>query len=97
MSAQLPMRFRILHIISQNAGITDQEIMKHLEPDYGREGQFRLATIREHLASMRAVGLIEDKSFALGEDNQLVQNVQITEFGESRLGFLPKSWVVQPA
>lgn len=95
MPAHLPMRFRILHIISKNAGITDHEIMQHLEPEYGGEGQFRLAIVKEHIASMRAVGLIEDQSFSLGKDQELIQNVQITEFGESRLGFLPKSWVPQ--
>lgn len=93
MSAYLPMRFRILHIISENAGITADEIMNHLEPEYGNEGQFRLSVIREHLASMRAVGLIEDRAFSLGKDNSLIQNVQVTDFGTSRLSFLPKSWV----
>lgn len=95
MSAHLPMRFRILHIISENAGITAEEIMNFLEPEYGSEGQFRLAVVREHLASMRAVGLIEDRSFSLGENNSLIQNVQVTDFGTSRLSFLPKSWVPQ--
>lgn len=93
MAMHLPMRFRILHIISEQAGLTESEIMDRLEPEYGKEGQFRISVIREHLASMRAVGLIEDRSFAMGADNTLVQKVQITEFGESRLGFLPKSWV----
>lgn len=69
--------------------------MDRLEPEYGKEGQFRLSVIREHLASMRAVGLIEDRSFSLDNHNTLIQKVQTTDFGESRLSFLPKSWVPQ--
>lgn len=92
MAAKLPMRFRMLHIISENAGISEPELMRILTKEYEGEGQFKLKAIKEHLTSMRAVGLIEDSAIELDEQNSLKQHVRITEYGKSRLSYLPKSW-----
>lgn len=92
MAAILPMRFRILHLISENAGVSEPDLMKKLEKEYKGEGQLRISIVKEHLTSMRAVGLIEDSSIELDGQSNLKQHVKITEYGKSRLSYLPKSW-----
>ncbi len=92
MSQTIPMRFRILHLISQNPGITEAELMDALRPEYGGEGQLKQSIIYTHLASMRAVGMIEDTEISVDKNNKLIQRVKITEYGTSRLAYLPKNW-----
>ncbi len=89
---KLPMRFRILHLISQNASLSDQEIMQHLQSEYGGEGQFTRSIIELHLESMRAVGLVEVTDLALDAAGLLQQKYKITAYGRSRLSYLPDSW-----
>jgi hypothetical protein len=92
MATKLPLRFRILHVISQNAGITTKGIMDLLKGEYGKEGQFRDGVISEHLASMRAVGMIVNQSIEMDASQRLIEKVEITDYGKSRLKLLPQSW-----
>ena len=92
MAYTLPMRFRILHIISQHEDINRQELMDALQPEYGCEGQWNNALVENHLASMRAVGMIEDTDISVDAANNLIQRFKITEYGQSRLAYLPKAW-----
>lgn len=92
MANTLPMRFRILHIISQKEDINCKELIEELRPEYGNEGQLKESGIENHLASMRAVGLIEINKSFLDSADKLIQRVKITEYGQGRLSYLPKSW-----
>ena len=92
MANTLPMRFRILHIISKQEDIDCIELVEALKPEYGDEGQLKESSIKNHLASMKAVGLIENNKIFLDGPDKLVQRVKVTEYGQSRLSYLPKSW-----
>jgi hypothetical protein len=94
MAAVLPMRFRILHYFSTVKEASTKELMNGLRSEYGSEGQFNENVINEHLMSMRAGGLIETNDIELDQSNNLVVNYSITEFGQGRLKYLPKSWKV---
>jgi len=69
-----------------------QELMTALKPEYGNEGQLKKSSINNHLASMRAVGMIEDTKITINGSNELIQRVKITEYGQSRLAYLPRAW-----
>lgn len=89
---KLPMRFRILHLISKNTSMSDRDIMDQLQSEYGGEGQFKTSIIDLHLASMRAVGMIEPTDLSLSPAGELQQKFKITDYGRSRLSYLPDSW-----
>lgn len=90
---KLPMRFRIMHLISQNDSVNNQEIMKFLGDEYTGEGQYKLSVIDTHLMSMRAVGIIEIANAFLNESGNLVQEFKITDYGKQLLSsYLPKEW-----
>jgi DNA-binding PadR family transcriptional regulator len=92
MTAVLPMRFRILHFFSQVKEASIKELMENLRSEYGTEGQFNARVLGEHLMSMRAGGLIETRDIEANGGGDVIVNYAITEFGQSRLNYLPKSW-----
>lgn len=92
MATVLPMRFRLLHYFSTVKEASTRQLMDGLRSEYGTEGQFNESVINEHLMSMRAGGLIETNDIELDAAGNLVVNYSITEFGQGRLKYLPKSW-----
>lgn len=89
---KLPLRFRILHFLSQVPESDTAQMMEALAGDYGGEGQFRESIFDEHLMSMRAAGLIEERNVSFDSRGKLVQSFAITGFGRSRLKYLPRGW-----
>lgn len=89
---KLPMRFRILHFFTQQKKASVDDVLRALRGEYGGEGQFNAGRIGQHLASMRAAGLIEDRDVEFDAAGNLVQWFSITDFGASRMKFLPQAW-----
>jgi hypothetical protein len=90
---KLPMRFRIMHLVSQHDAITDREVMEELRDEYGDEGQYTKSKIDTHLMSLRAVGILENVGVSLDENDNLVQQFAITDYGRNLLNtYLPSQW-----
>jgi DNA-binding PadR family transcriptional regulator len=89
---KLPLRFRILHLLSEGVSLSTAEIMTNLQAEYAGEGQFKESIMNLHLSSMRAVGLIEVIELSLDAVGALQQKYKITDFGRKRLSYLPSSW-----
>lgn len=89
----LPMRFRILHLLTQREdGLSELDIMEALKPEYGSEGQYKRSIIDTHLASMKAVGMIEIADLAMGSDGKLEHKFKVTDYGKNYRKYLPKEW-----
>lgn len=88
----LPLRFRVLTELAIEGPLDATAILNALEPDYGRERQFKKSMIESHLRSLRAVGLVEDVEMSLDSSGELVRTVAITEAGRGLLKYLPKEW-----
>lgn len=90
---KLPMRFRILHLLTLHvAGLSEIELMEALKPEYGTEGQYKQNTIDTHLASMKAVGMIEITDLSMRSDGKLLHKYKATEYGRNYRKYLPKEW-----
>lgn len=89
---RLPLRFRILHFLSQAPAADTTKVMDALRGDYGNEGQFRESIFNDHLMSMRAAGLIEERDVSFAPSGKLVRSFAITDVGRSRLKHLPRGW-----
>jgi len=89
---KLPLRYRMLHLMSVKGQFNMAKIMDELKDEYGTEGQFKVAIMQNHLDSMRAVGLIEVTDAKLDANNNLDMQYEITDFGMSRLDLLPAGW-----
>ena len=88
---KLPLRFRILHLLSQEHSLSEREVMDHLESEYGNEGQFIKSNFENHLESMRAVGMVEPTEATIDAKGKLQQKYKITDYGRQRLSYLPKN------
>ncbi len=89
----LPLRFRLLHYISTVDKASVDQIMKALEPEYGKEKQFKKAVFADHLLDMKANFIIDDNDVALDDKGELVIYYSINDEGRSLLKkYLPKQW-----
>jgi len=94
---KLPMRFRILHLLIQHEeGLSELDIMEALRPEYGSEGQFKRSVIDNHVASMKAVGMIEIIDLSMGSDQKLLHKFKVTDYGKNYSKYLPKEWNANP-
>jgi len=93
MAAILPLRFRILYLMStKKDSVKSEDIMKELESDYGKEKQFKKKAMDGHLISMRALGLIEISDVSIDKNDDLIEEYKISELGIARLNYLPKAY-----
>ncbi|ABA88227.1 winged-helix DNA-binding domain protein [Syntrophotalea carbinolica DSM 2380] len=92
MAIKLPLRFRLLHLMSSKSEANVHDLMKDLRAEYGNEGQFSVKSFEKHLTSMRASGLIEETDVDIDEQGKLLETFTITDFGRDRLKYLPGSW-----
>ncbi|HBV85443.1 hypothetical protein [Desulfosporosinus sp.] len=89
---KLPMRFRMLHLLSKHETLSEITMQEALRPEYGTEGQFKESSIDNHLQSMLAVGLIEIQKVSVDANGKLTHEYKITDYGTGRLNYLPKEW-----
>lgn len=93
MAGLLPLKFRILHYASKaNGGFSVLDILRDLKDDYGSDGQFNKKMISNHLDSLRAVGMIETSKAEFDSQGELLIEYKITDYGRSRLSYLPPEW-----
>lgn len=85
----LPLRFRIVHYASSSDRFTVDDLLKDLKDEYGGEGQFTFKMLSQHCESLRAGGLIEAEDVDVTSDGQPLVTYRITEYGQSRLSYLP--------
>jgi DNA-binding MarR family transcriptional regulator len=88
----LPLRFRVLHYASQNDAVNYVDLLNDLKEEYGTDGQFNRSMITRHLDSLRAVGMIEESDVAFDQNQELLVQYKITDYGRSRLSYLPDDW-----
>ena len=85
MTFKPPLKISILAAVSNTGPASSAEIMDALHPQYGRERQFNLHSISNHLLSLNAVGLIRDSGVSLKSDGSLEIKYVATEQGQKRL------------
>jgi DNA-binding PadR family transcriptional regulator len=93
MDSKLPLRFRVLHlIIHAGRPLSVPQIQAELALEYGGEGQFSQKHLDNHLLSMKAVGLVTGANPFFDELGEVHEMYEITDFGRSRVSYLPAAW-----
>lgn len=93
MKMKLPMRFRILQLICNGEEgkntIESKKIKEIIFNEYGSERQCKNKIIENHLLALKSVGLIEEISVTL-ENDEFVSQYAATGEGLKRLNLIPK-------
>ena len=86
---KIPLKMSIIRWVSTRKDAAADDVYRSLAAEYGSERQFRRKSIEEMLQTMRAVGIIEIKDFEQSETGEPVPRYAITEYGRSRLKYIP--------
>ena len=92
MKSTLPLRFRVLQYASLKDDFNCKDLLTDLKEEYGGEGQFTKKMLTTHLDSLRAVGMINNIDVGFDENEELTIQYKITDYGRSRLSYLPDGW-----
>lgn len=89
---KLPLRSRVLHFLSNSGSVTCEQVVDALKDEYGDEGQFKPSVVEGHLMSLRAVGIVDVDKVDFDDNDNLMLWYKITDYGRSKLSYLPKEW-----
>lgn len=78
---QLPVKFRIFQIISEQENISNEEIYQQVKAEYPLDRHVTPAGIDNYLMSLHAVGLIRSSFTQLSQEGRIIQRYQLTPGG----------------
>ena len=84
-NASLPLYYAIIKHFEN--GIVDcaQGVVTALEPEYSGYKLLTTNDVAEALATAKENGILEETSYKINSDNQLVTNYKLTEFGKDMI------------
>ena len=86
--SQMPVKFRVVQVISLNEGISNQELLEMLTTEYPHDRSVNEKGVEDYLLSLRAVGLIETTNVISDKHGKLKQYYKITDYGASRMQYI---------
>jgi len=84
----LPVKFRVVQVIFQKEGVSNQAIFEMLKNEYPLDRSVNEKGVDNYLLSLKAVGLIEIANASLDKKGKLKQCYKITEYGASRMKYI---------
>ena len=86
--SKLPIKFRVLQLINQKKGVTNEEILEILKFEYPRDRVVNYKDIEYYLISLKSVGLIDSISVTLRDHSKLVESYKISDYGMNRMKYI---------
>lgn len=91
--ALLPVRTAALNYLFDVQDGDVKEIMKALEPIYGKEKQFTEVRFIDHVMSLEANGLVDEIGYGLDENKELSVRYKINDEGIKTINkYVPQKW-----
>ena len=81
----LPLYYAIIKHFENGTEDCAQGVVTALEPEYSGYRLLTLNDIAEALATAKENGILEETSYKINSDNQLVTNYKLTEFGKDMI------------
>lgn len=89
--AMLPLKLRVFdYIAAAEHPVTVKEITEALEPEYHGERQMNEKRVDFYIQSLMGVNMIKENEISFDEDGKLQISYIITDFGRSRVKYIPK-------
>lgn len=87
---KLPLKLRVFDYIAHTGHpVTTSEVTQALEPEYRGERQMKESRIDFYLQSLLGVNMIKEDKVEFDENGKLQVNYKITDFGKSRIKYIP--------
>jgi len=83
--SNIPMKMMIAACFRQGEALNASAVFDLICDHYPGESYCSIATVRVHLMSLKAVGILKDEGSYLDDDDQLVSVYRISEYGLDRL------------
>ncbi|AET66271.1 hypothetical protein Desor_0570 [Desulfosporosinus orientis DSM 765] len=87
---KLPVKFRVVEVISEHNGVSNEEIFNMLKDEYPTDRNVNDEGIDDYLLSLKSVGLIEVTSVTLDDNGKLRHCYKITDYGTNRMKYICK-------
>ncbi len=88
-SKLLPLKFDLVKYMEGRQEVTAEELLGNAKKKYNGESQLSLPSIEKHLSALRAAGLIDMVNVTTNENGGLLCSYKLTEYGASRLKYIP--------
>ncbi|KLU66560.1 MULTISPECIES: hypothetical protein [Desulfosporosinus] len=85
---QLPVKFRLLQVISENENLSNQELLEILRNEYPLDRSVNKRGIEDYLLTLTATGLIDLKNAALDDNGNLQLSYKITDYGKRLMKYV---------
>lgn len=81
-SASLPLYYAIIKHFENGTEDCAQDVVTALEPEYSGYKLLTLSDVAEALATAKENGILEETTYAIDSNKQLVTNYRMTAFGK---------------
>ncbi|AFM40589.1 hypothetical protein Desaci_1585 [Desulfosporosinus acidiphilus SJ4] len=85
---QIPVKFRLLQVISQNDNLSNHKILDILKKEYPHDRSVNEKGVEDYLLTLTATGLIELKNAVLDQSGNLELSYSITDYGKSLMKYV---------
>lgn len=86
----MPMKLRMFQLLGESdKAMTQDDFLKVLKLEYGKESQCTRDRISTYLIAMMATGMIAETAVNYNEKGELTISYVMTELGKSRMKYLP--------
>ncbi|WP_088226070.1 hypothetical protein [Desulfosporosinus sp. FKB] len=86
--SQIPVKFRLLQVISENENLSNQELLEILRNEYPLDKSVNERGIEDYLLTLTATGLIDLKNAALDDNGNLQLSYKITDYGKHLMKYV---------
>ncbi len=88
----LPMKLRVFQLLGESdKEMTQDDFLKILKNEYGRESQCTRERISTYLIAMMAAGMVTETAVNYNEHGELIIAYVMTKLGKERMRYLPEN------
>lgn len=84
-NASLPLYYAIIKHLENETEDCAQGVVTALEPEYSGYKLLTINDVAEALATAKENGILEETSYEMDSNNQLVTNYRLTKFGKDMI------------
>lgn len=86
---KLPLKMRVIQLLSTVSDLTVEEVKVSLESEYGSEKQFNSKNLANMFLAMKAVGIVSIHGIEPNGETEISVRYSLTDYGRSTMTYIP--------